>query len=134
MATDQIKGPYLDFFVTGDPVAARTTVESALFEQQFQLTWQDDWNASAERGSKGANFLLGGMVKYLKLGMHIMSIADDQTVVRLEAESSGNYVGQSAWVGESIGKHQMNDELITLRSANESAFTSAGILRNVAEG
>ena len=134
MATDQTNGPYIDFFVTGDPVAARTTVESALFEEHFQLTWQDDWNASAERGSKGANFLLEGLVMYLKLGMHIMTVGDDQIVVRLQAESSGNYVSQSAWVGESIAKHQMNDELVTLRSVLESAFTSAGILRNVAEG
>ena len=134
MTSGRPNGSHIDFFVMGDPSTARTTVESALFEQQFQLTWQDDWNATAERGSKGANFLLGGLVKYLKLGMHIMSIADDQTVVRLEAESSGNYVGQSAWVGESIGKHQMNDELVILRSVLESTFTSAGILRNVEVG
>jgi len=134
MTAGRPNGSYIDFFVTGDPGTARTTVESALFAQQFQLTWQDDWNATAERGSKGANFLLGGLVKYLKLGMHIMSIGGDQIVVRLQAESSGNYVGQSAWVGESIGKHQMNDELVTLRSVLESAFSGAGILRNVAEG
>ena len=134
MTAGRTNGSNIDFFVTGDPASARTTVEAALFEQQFQLTWQDDWNATAERGSKGANFLLGGMVKYLRIGMHIMSAEDDQTVVHIEAESSGRYVGQSAWVGESIGNRQMNDELITLRSALESAFTSAGILRNVAEG
>jgi len=124
---------HIDFVVTGDPVAARTTTEAALFEQQFHITWLDDWNATAERGSKGANFLLGGLVKYLKLAVHIMSIEDNQIVVRLEAESSGNYVGSSAWVGESIGKHHMNDELVTLRSALEAAFTSAGTLRNISE-
>ena len=116
MAAGRTNGSYIEFFVTGDPVAARTTVEAALFEQQFQLTWRDDWNATAERGSKGANFLLGGLVKYLKLGMHIMSTGDDEVVVHLEADSSGTYVGQSAWVGESIGNHHMNDELVTLRA------------------
>jgi hypothetical protein len=28
----------------------------------------------------------------------------------------------------------MNDELVTLRSTLESAFTTAGVLRNVSEG
>jgi hypothetical protein len=55
-------------------------------------------------------------------------------VVRLQAESSGTYAGSSAWVGESMGKHHMNDELVTLRSTLESAFTTAGVLRNVSEG
>jgi len=133
MTSGRTNDDHIDFFVTGDPAAARDTVEAALFEQQFHLNWQDDWNATAERGSKGANFLLGGLVKYLRLGLHIMSAGDDQVVVRLEAESSGTYVGQSAWLGESIGNHQMNDELVTLRSVIESAFTSAGTLRDIAE-
>ena len=134
MAAGRANGSFIDFMVTGDPVAARDTVEAALFEEQFQLTWQDDWTATAERGSKGANYLLGGLVKYLKLGVHIMTVQDAQIVVRLQAESSGTYAGSSAWVGESMGKHHMNDELVTLRSTLESAFTTAGVLRNVSEG
>jgi hypothetical protein len=134
MSAGRSNGSHIDFLVTGDPVAARTTTEATLFEQKFRLTWQDDWNASAERGSEGGNFLLGGLVTYLKLGLHIMSIAEDQFIVRLEAESSGNYVGQSAWVGESMGKRHMDDEFETLRSVLESAFTAAGTLRSVTEG
>ena len=128
MSAGRSNGSHIDSLVTGDPAAARITTEATLFEQQFQLTWHDDWNATAERGSKSGNFLLGGLVKYLKLGLHVMSIGDDQFLVRLEAESPGELCR------ESMGKRNMDDEFETLRSVLESAFTTAGTLRSVTEG
>ncbi len=129
-----MNGSHIDFFVTGDSASARAAVEDALLEQQFHLTWQDDWTATAERGSKVENYLLGGMVKYLKIGVRIMSAQDGQSVVQLEAESSGPHAGSGYLVGQAIGNRQMADEMATLRSDLESVFTNAGVLRNIAEG
>lgn len=125
---------YIDFFVTGDPASARAAAEDALLEQQFQLNWTDDWTATAERGSKAANYLLGGMVKYLKIGVRVMSGPDGQTIVHIESESSGHYTGGSAWVGQAIGDRHMADELGALRSDLVSRFTNAGVLHNVVDG
>ena len=125
---------YIDLFVTGDPASARAAAEDALLEQQFRLNWTDDWTATAERGSKGANYLLGGMVKYLKIGVRVMSTQDGQTVVHIESESSGDHGGPSGWVGNAIGDKQMDAELATLRGELELAFTNAGVLRNIVDG
>jgi hypothetical protein len=125
---------YIEFFVMGDAASARAAVEDALLEQQFRLNWLNDWTATAERGSKGANFLLGGMVKYLELGVRIMSGQGGQTVVHIDSESAGEHTGGSAWVGDAIGSRQMDAELATLRGDLELAFTNAGVLRNIVDG
>jgi hypothetical protein len=58
---------YIDFLVTGDPAAARATVEQALVARKFRVTWSDQWTASAERGSKLANTLVGALAQYFKV-------------------------------------------------------------------
>lgn len=129
------KGPSaIEFLVTGDPSAARSIVEGELGARKFRLTWQDAWTLTAERGSKAKNYLLGGLVKYLRVGVGISTGQDAVTVVRVEPESSGNYGGGGAWEGRIVGNQHMEDELAALRDDLRAAFTSAGTLRDVREG
>jgi hypothetical protein len=122
VATKQI-----DFLVTGDAGTARSTVEAALVARKFRVTWQDDWTAIAERGSKVANVLAGAVAQYFKVGVRLMSARSDETTVRIERLSSG-------WMGGAIGASRTKKNLAALRTELEATFSGAGVLRAVSEG
>jgi hypothetical protein len=118
---------YIDFLVTGDPASARATAEQALVTRKFGVVWQDEWTATAERGSKTANVMLGALAQYFKVGVRLMGAQPGETVVRIERQSSG-------WAGGAIGASRTNKNLASLRTELEATFANAGVLRNVTEG
>lgn len=127
-------GNYIDFVVTGDPAAARSSVETALLEQSFSLHWDTEWSLTAEKGSKSGNWLSGGLAKYLKLAAAVMSGPGGQVVVHLESESVGHYGGSSAWIGEAMGTNAMEGELASLKDTLQATFAAAGVLIDVRTG
>jgi hypothetical protein len=116
---------YTDFYLSGDPGSARTTVEEALRERKFQVSWEDDWSGIAVRGKKGVNIALGAIAQYFKVGITLMSAAPGQTIVRIERLSSG-------WAGGAIGASRTTRMLAGLTSELESTFARAGVLQRVA--
>ena len=118
---------HIDFLVAGDPVRARATIEEALVARKFKVNWIDDWTAVAERGSKVANALAGALAQYFKVGVRIMSDQPGETTIRVERQSSG-------WMGGAIGVSRTVKNLKALRTELEATFSSAGVLRGVAEG
>lgn len=118
---------YVDFLVTGDPAAARATAEQALVARKFSVTWHDERTATAERGTKTANLLIGAFGQYFKVGVRLMSTQPGETTVRIERQSSG-------WMGGAIGVARTNKNLASLRGELESTFAGAGVLRGVNEG
>lgn len=118
---------YIDFLVTGDPVAARVTAERALVARNFTLNWQDDWTATAEVGSKTASILVGAFSQYMKVGVRLMTAGPGETTVRIERQSSG-------WAGGAIGASRTNKSFASLRGELETIFSGAGVLRGVREG
>jgi len=118
---------YVDFVVTGDPGRASATAEQALVARKFGVTWQDDWTATAERGSKVANVIAGAAAQYFKVGVRIMSGEHGTTVIRIERQSSG-------WMGGAIGAARTNKNLAKLRTELETIFSEAGVLHGVSEG
>jgi hypothetical protein len=120
-------GKYVDFLVAGDPVAARVTVEQALVARQFRVEWQDDWTATAERGSKGMNFAVGAFAQYFKVGVRLVSAQPGQTIVHIERQSSG-------MMGGAFGMVRVRRNLTALRAELEAIFGAAGVLRGVTEG
>ena len=117
---------YVDFVVTGDPGSARATVERALAQRQFKMTWLDDWTGIAERGSKVAYMLLGALAQYFKVGVRLMAVAPGETIVRIERQSSG-------LMGGAIGSARTTKNMASLRSELEATFVAAGVLRSVNE-
>jgi hypothetical protein len=118
---------YIDFLVTGDPVAARVTAEQALVARKYVLTWQDDWTATAEVGSKTASILVGAFSQYMKVGVRLMSAGPGETTVRIERQSSG-------WTGGAIGASRTTKNFAALRRELQAIFSGAGVLRSVSEG
>src|SRR5207245_1201496 len=86
----------VEFALTGDPARAKATVVHALESRNFRLTWADEWTGKAERGNKVLNVVLGALAQYFKVGVHVMSGSEGQSLVRLERLSSG-------WAGGAIG-------------------------------
>ena len=117
---------YIDFRVTGDPAMARATVERALTERGFKISWTDDWSGVAERGNKVANVLVGALAQYFKVGLRLMSEGQAQTVVRIERLSSG-------WAGGFIGASRTNRNFSNLKSELGATFAGAGVLVDVSE-
>ncbi len=118
---------YVDFIVAGDPAMARATAEQALTSRKFRITWNDDWTATAERGSKIGNILAGALAQYFKIGVQLRSLQPGETVIRVESQSSG-------LAGGAIGMARTKSNFASLRTELEAIFGSAGVLRGVQEG
>ena len=118
---------YIDFVVSGDPQAARATVERALGERKFRITWQDDWSGVAERGSKVANFMVGTFAQYFKVGVQLTSAGPGETTVRIERQSSG-------MMGGAIGASRVRTNMASLHDELDATFRAAGVLQSVSEG
>jgi hypothetical protein len=118
---------YIDFIVTGDPVRAAATADQALVARKFSVTWQDQWTATAERGSKVANVIVGAAAQYFKVGVRIMSGEQETTIIRIERQSSG-------WIGGAIGAARTNKNLEKLRAELQTTFSEAGVFRGLSEG
>lgn len=118
---------YVDFTVTGDPAMARATAEQALTSRKFRITWNDDWTATAEQGSKVGNLLVGSFAPYFKIGVQLRSLQPGETVIRVESQSSG-------MAGGAIGVVRTRKNFMSLRTELEATFQAAGVLCGVQEG
>jgi len=117
---------YYDFLLSGDPVAARATVEQALIARKFSIGWQDEWTGVAERGSKVANAFVGALAQYFKVGVRVTSEESGQIVVRIERLSSGA-------MGGIIGASRTSSNMRELSGQLQAAFSAAGVLQGVRE-
>ena len=116
----------VDLAIRGDAAAARDAATNALQSKKFRLTWQDEWTATAERGSKVANVILGALAQYFKVGLRVMSTEGGETVVRFERLSKG-------WMGGAIGAMRTRRNMERLRDEVKQAFEQQGILAWVKE-
>jgi hypothetical protein len=115
---------YIDFVVTGDPARAKATAEQALLSRKFQINWFDDWTATAERGNKVANALVGAAAQYFKIGVRLMSLDSEHSIVRIERQNTG-------WMGGAIGAARTNKNFAALKDELAATFQSAGVLVSV---
>lgn len=118
---------FVDLVVAGDPTRACATVAHEMTARGFRLSWADNWNAVAERGSKAGNVALGAVAQYFKVGVRVMSTGDGNSIVRLESLSSG-------WIGGAIGAHRSKANFGRLRDELWRTFYAAGVLVAVNEG
>ena len=110
-----------EFTLQGDPAHARATVQQALEMRKFRLAWNDEWTATAERGSKVGNALAGAAAQYFKVGVGIRSGTDGNSILRVERQSSG-------WMGGAIGASRTTKNLEQLRDQLEATFGAANVL------
>lgn len=115
----------INFVVAGDVARAKTTAVQALEEKGFRLKWDDEWTATAEKGSKARTALLGGFSQYINLKLEVRSgQAPEQSVIRLIQGSKGVMGGALGVAKTNKARNQLRDELTT-------TFQRAGVLVNV---
>jgi len=112
------------YVVGGDPSMARNTVYTSLANQGFTLTPIDDWNAEAERGSKGASIAFGALAG--KQGRHVKIRVACQTVP--EGIMVTLTQGTSGASGGLIGMNQASAIYTDIYNAVGAAFQNAGVL------
>jgi hypothetical protein len=118
---------YVDFMLTGDPAQAKATVSEALERRKFKLSWADEWTATAERGNKIANALLGAFAQYFKVGVVIRTDeASGHGIVRIERGSRG-------MMGGAIGVARTNKNMKQLAEELTTAWQSSGVLVNATQ-
>lgn len=112
-----------DIAVTGDATRARDTVANALTQQGFALTWADDWNGTASKGSKTKQRLLGAFAQYFEVGIAVFAV-DGGAVVRITRPSAGLSGGLA-------GRQRAVNQFGNLDRDLRAAFAGAGVLREV---
>jgi hypothetical protein len=115
----------IDFVVTGDVARAKATAVDALQAKGFRLTWTDEWTATAEKGNKAVNLVLGGFAQYIKMGLEVRSTGTpDQSLIRLVQSSKG-------YMGGALGVAKTNKNRARLRDELGAVFNQAGVLVGV---
>ena len=112
-----------DIAVTGDATRARDTVANALTQQGFALTWADEWNGTATKGSKTKQRLLGAFGQYFEVGIVVFGV-DGGSVVRLTRPSAGISGGLA-------GRQRAANQFTKLAREMRDVFGQAGVLRAV---
>lgn len=115
-----------EIVITGDPKAAKSQAQKILADKGFQVDWQNEWSASAEKGSKAKNVLLGGFAQHMKVDVHITSGTDGQSVVRFDR-------GNIGVMGGALGIHKVNKNMQQLRDEYSAAAQQTGLFVGVRE-
>jgi hypothetical protein len=111
----------IEIAVTGDPVPARNTVAQSLEAQKFTVTWQDEWNGTATRGSKKKQMVLGAFAQYFEVGIAVFAV-EGGSVVRLTRPSAGLSGGVA-------GRQRAVNQFRKLGEETRATFAAAGVLR-----
>jgi hypothetical protein len=111
-----------DLPVVGDPALARGTVINALAGRGFAITWADEWNGTATKGSKAMQVLFGAFALRLEYGVNVFTADDGTTVVRLSRPSTGV-------TGGLIGRSKATTRFRELADEVTEVFRANGVLK-----
>jgi hypothetical protein len=115
----------LELAVLGDPSRARDTVAAALAARGFSLVWSDPWTATATKGKRAVQFLLGAFAPHFVVEVSVFSrttAAGAETIVRLARPSAGITGGLLAVV-------RVRRQFSSLGAEVREIFRNSGVLR-----
>jgi hypothetical protein len=110
----------VDIAVAGDPARARDTIAGALAARGFALSWSDDWNGLATRGSKTKQVFLGTFALYLEVAVSVF-VANGNVIVRLSRPSTG-------MTGGLAGRAKARNQFASLTTEVTEVFRANGVL------
>jgi len=111
----------IDYVLTGDATAGRDAAARVLAARKFNITWTDNWTATATRGSKTKNLLLGGAAQYMEIKVTVSTIDAHHVSVRILGAPAG-------WQGGLLGASRTKKNFNGLRDELEADFRNAGTL------
>jgi hypothetical protein len=110
----------VDIAVAGDPARARDTIAGALAARGFALSWSDDWNGLATRGSKTKQVFLGTFALYLEVAVSVFA-ANGNVIVRLSRPSTG-------MTGGLAGRAKARNQFASLTTEVTEVFRANAVL------
>ncbi len=114
---------YSDIAVRGTVENVQSLVQQALVGNGFQVKWEGPTKGTAERGSKGANLMLGALSQYYRVDFEIYPMASGATLRLLK--------GNTGMAGGLLGMSKVNKQFVQLSDTLASWFNQQGVLEGV---
>jgi hypothetical protein len=110
----------VEIAVAGDPAKARDTVAGALVARGFKVSWPDQWNGVASKGSRTKQMFLGALAVYFEVNLTVY-VVDNATMLRISRPSTGISGGLA-------GKMRAHKQFTTLAAEVTEVFRANGVL------
>ena len=114
---------YSDIMVNTGPDNIQNLVRQAFEINGFRVNWEDNSHGKAEKGSKGANILLGALATHHQIGFEISNSAQGANLRLLKIGSGAS--------GGLLGMRSANKQFDQLTDTLASWFKQQGILIDV---
>lgn len=114
---------YADIVVKGSVANVQNLVQTAFSASGFTVKWAGPTKGKAEKGSKGANLMLGALAQYYGVDFEVFP-AKDMATLRLEKSNTG-------LAGGILGMAKVNKQFDRLADTLASWFKQQGVLQAV---
>jgi hypothetical protein len=114
---------YSDITVKAPVANVQNLVQQAFVANGFGVKWENPTKGLAEKGSKGANIMLGVLAQYYGIQFEIHPQGEASTL-RLHKENTG-------WVGGYFGARKVEKQFDQVSDTLASWFNQQGILQGV---
>ncbi len=114
---------YTDITVKGSVENIRNLVQQVFGLNGFTIQWDGPMKGKAEKGSKGANVLLGVLAQHYSVGFEITPATDGGTLRLLKASSGA--------AGGLLGMRKASKQFDQLTDTLSSWFRQQNLLLNV---
>ncbi|MCI4371409.1 MAG: hypothetical protein L3J78_02045 [Thermoplasmata archaeon] len=111
---------YTDIQVKGSVENVRNLVQQAFAANGFQANWTGPARGKAEKGSKGANLMLGALAQYYGVDFEIAANPNG-AVLRLIKSNTG-------WAGGYLGARKVEKQFQSLGDLLAAWFQQQGVL------
>lgn len=116
---------YADIVVRGSVENVQNLVTHAFAASGFAVKWAAPTKGKAEKGSKGANLMLGALAQYYGIDFEIYPAQNAATLRLLKANTG--------WAGGVIGAMRVNEKFNDLADTIAAWFQQQGVLQGVAK-
>jgi hypothetical protein len=117
---------YVDLLVKGSVQNVQTLVQSAFVSTGFQVTWAGPTQGKAEKGSKGANLMLGAFAQYYGVDFQIAPNPNGAALRLIKANTG--------WAGGYLGARKVEKQFVELGDTLEAWFRHQGVLLGRSQG
>ena len=114
---------YADIAVRAPVENVQSLVQNAFAANGFGVSWENATKGKAEKGSKGANLMLGALSQYYGIDFEIFPQGQVATL-RLHKANTG-------WAGGYLGARKVEKQFERLSDTLASWFRQLGVLQQV---
>lgn len=115
------------FTVRAHPDQARQITATFLSAEGYSLDWDDEWDGTAQKGSRALHFLAGGIAQSYSFDLNIRYLggSNGDTHCSIEIRQDAR-----AYTGDAVGNPKTQSELAHLDAGLRSALDAAGVLEH----